>query len=125
MIPVNIGVSIWYGPVYGGVPGLVPPPMRATASAILLFVINMIGLGGGPTLFGMLSDAMTNHHLLEAGSQLTVAACQTATDTDAATCAAGAAAGIKSAIYLSTSVLALAIACFFLARTTIRKDMES
>ena len=36
----------------------VPPVMRATASAILLFIINMIGLGLGPQGAGILSDLL-------------------------------------------------------------------
>jgi MFS family permease len=125
LIIPNIGVAIWYGPVYGGVPGLVPPAMRATAAAILLFVINIIGLGGGPTLFGMLSDALANGQL--AASGLDVQACKTVVQDSPqfATCAAAAAAGLKSAVYLSTAVHALSIACFALVILTIRKDMES
>ncbi len=123
LIIPNVGVAIWYGPVYGGVPGLVPPAMRATAVAILLFVINIIGLGAGTTLFGMLSDALTNNQL--SGSGLDVQVCKTAVDAAARTCAAAAAEGLKSAIYWSTSVNGLAFVCFFLSRYTIRKDMES
>ena len=125
LIIPNIGVAIWYGPVYGGVPGLVPPAMRATTSAILLFVMNIIGLGGGPTLFGMLSDALANGQL--AASGLDVQACKTVVQDSPqfATCAAASAAGLKSAVYLSTAVHALSIACFALVILTIRKDMES
>jgi hypothetical protein len=99
--------------------------MRATAAAILLFVINIIGLGGGPTLFGMLSDALANGQL--AASGLDVQACKTVVQDSPqfATCAAAAAAGLKSAVYLSTAVHALSIACFALVILTIRKDMES
>jgi predicted MFS family arabinose efflux permease len=123
LIIPNIGVAIWYGPVYGGVPGLVPPAMRATAVAILLFVINIIGLGAGTTLFGMLSDALTNNELN--GTGLDVQACKTAVDAAAKTCGVASAAGLKSAIYWSTSVNGLAFVCFFLSRYTIRKDMET
>ena len=35
---------------------LVRPDMRAQASAINLFVVNMIGLGVGPLLVGFLND---------------------------------------------------------------------
>ena len=35
---------------------LVRPDMRALASAILLFIINLIGLGLGPFAVGLLSD---------------------------------------------------------------------
>lgn len=48
--------SLYYGPVYSSVQGLVPLRSRAMASALLLFFQNLIGLGFGPLLFGMLSD---------------------------------------------------------------------
>jgi predicted MFS family arabinose efflux permease len=49
--------SMYYGPTYGLVQGLVRPEARATATSIMLFCQNLIGLGLGPLLFGMLSDA--------------------------------------------------------------------
>ena len=48
--------SLYYGPVYSSVQGLVPLHQRAMASALLLFGQNLIGLGLGPLFFGMLSD---------------------------------------------------------------------
>jgi len=50
--------SVYYGPVYSGVQGLVPLRSRALAAAVLLFFQNLIGLGFGPLLFGIMSDAM-------------------------------------------------------------------
>jgi predicted MFS family arabinose efflux permease len=49
--------SFYYGPTYSSVQGLVPLRARAMASAVMLFCQNLIGLGLGPLLFGMLSDA--------------------------------------------------------------------
>lgn len=49
--------SMYYGPTYGLVQGLVRPEARATATSIMLFCQNLIGLGLGPLLFGMMSDA--------------------------------------------------------------------
>jgi MFS family permease len=49
--------SLYYGPTYGCVQGLVRPQTRAVASAVMLFGQNLIGLGLGPLFFGMLSDA--------------------------------------------------------------------
>jgi MFS family permease len=121
LIP-NIGVGAWWGPVYGGVQGLVPPAMRAMSAAILLFVINMIGLGGGPTTFGLVTTAMTNHYL--AGTGLEAHLCTTAVDAAKTTCAAAAAHGIKTTAYLSTAVIPLAMLCFFLSRFTIKADFE-
>jgi predicted MFS family arabinose efflux permease len=120
LIP-NVGVGAWWGPVYGGVQGLVPPAMRALSAAILLLVINMIGLGGGPTAFGMATDAMTNRYL--AGSGLDIQACKAAVDAAKATCATASAHGIKTTVYLSTLVIPFAMLCFFLSRRTIKGDV--
>ncbi len=49
--------SLYYGPTYACVQSLVKPEARAVASAVMLFAQNLIGLGLGPLLFGMLSDA--------------------------------------------------------------------
>jgi hypothetical protein len=38
-------------------PDLLPPAMRAMAAAILLFVLGLVGQGGGPVLIGTPSDA--------------------------------------------------------------------
>lgn len=127
MIIPNIGVAIWYGPVYGGVPGLVPPAMRATAAAILLFVINMIGLGGGPMLFGIASDAFANWHLAQTGTDLTVTACKSVAQDSPLfmTCATNQIEGLRNTIYWSTSVHALSFIAFACSIFFIRKDMES
>jgi predicted MFS family arabinose efflux permease len=50
--------SVWYGPVFATVQGLVPATQRATAAAVHLFIINLIGLGFGPLAFGALSDLL-------------------------------------------------------------------
>jgi MFS family permease len=48
----------YYGPAYGCVQGLVLPRQRAVAASVMMFGQNLIGLGLGPLLFGMLSDAL-------------------------------------------------------------------
>ncbi|MCA3731779.1 MAG: MFS transporter [Phenylobacterium sp.] len=93
--------SLWYGPVYAIGQSIVPPHMRATASAILLFVINLIGLGLGPTVVGIISDVMAN------GVGL------------------GSAQGVRWALMISTCFGVLAFAFFWIARKTIREEMES
>lgn len=44
------------GPAYGVIQSLVQPTTRATATAVLLFVANLIGLGLGPLSLGLFSD---------------------------------------------------------------------
>lgn len=57
MIPTML-TSFYLGPVFSMTQGLVPPAMRATAAAVLLFIINIIGLGLGPQFAGILSDLL-------------------------------------------------------------------
>lgn len=48
--------AAYYGPAYGCVQGLVRPEARAIAASLVVFGQNLIGLGLGPLLFGVLSD---------------------------------------------------------------------
>ena len=54
-VPVFAG-AIWYGPIFASAQSLVHPQTRAMAAAVLLFIINLIGLGLGPLLVGTFSD---------------------------------------------------------------------
>jgi predicted MFS family arabinose efflux permease len=59
LIPTALSLA-WLGPVIGAITGLVPPHMRATASAMFLFINNLIGLGLGTLVIGMISDSLTH-----------------------------------------------------------------
>ncbi len=48
----------WLGPVIAAIQHIVPPAMRATASASFLFINNLIGIGFGISFFGFMSDTM-------------------------------------------------------------------
>ena len=52
-------VYVWLGPVLTAVQHLVPPHMRASASATFLLINNLVGLGLGSWSVGALSDALT------------------------------------------------------------------
>ncbi len=51
-------VSSYLGPTFALIQGLAPLRMRALWAAITLLVINLIGLGLGPTLIGVISDLL-------------------------------------------------------------------
>jgi len=55
-IPFYFLGAMYVGPMHAMIQSLARVRMRATASAILLFVVNMIGLGLGPLLVGILND---------------------------------------------------------------------
>ncbi|HEX2486836.1 MAG TPA: MFS transporter [Myxococcota bacterium] len=57
-IPATVVGAMWLGPVFALTQTLVRIRMRAVASAILLFVVNLIGLGLGPQVVGALNDAL-------------------------------------------------------------------
>ena len=90
----------WYGPVYSTVQGIVPPNMRATAAALLLLIVNLIGLGLGPLAVGFLSDYL-NHGL-----------------------GMGPAEGVRWALIISACAGLLSGVMFLMARRTIARDME-
>jgi MFS family permease len=50
--------NLYTGPTFGMTQSLAPLAMRASASALLLFIINIIGLVLGPTTVGWLSDLL-------------------------------------------------------------------
>jgi MFS family permease len=54
---VNLVTTTYLGPILAISHSMVHPSMRALTSAILLFVLNIIGLGLGPLSTGLLSDA--------------------------------------------------------------------
>ena len=55
--PTALGL-MWLGPVLAALQHLAPPSMRATASAMFLFINNLIGIGFGTLFFGFVSDAL-------------------------------------------------------------------
>jgi predicted MFS family arabinose efflux permease len=57
-IPATVFGAMWLGPVFALTQTLVRIRMRAVASAILLFVVNLIGLGLGPQVVGALNDSL-------------------------------------------------------------------
>lgn len=56
-VPASLLGAMYLGPTFAMAQGLARPHMRALVSAILLFIINLVGLGFGPQVVGLLSDA--------------------------------------------------------------------
>ena len=65
VVPTALSLA-WLGPVTSAITGLVPPHMRATVSAMYLFILNLIGLGLGTLVIGAISDALTATYGTEA-----------------------------------------------------------
>ncbi|MFO1013456.1 MAG: MFS transporter [Caulobacteraceae bacterium] len=98
LLPGVVG-SLWYGPVYGLAQSVVPPHMRATTAAVLLFIINLIGLGAGPLVVGMISDGLA--------------------------ASMGEAEGVRWALISTAAFVVPSIACSLMARRYVRQDVVS
>ncbi len=57
-IPIAVG-NVYLGPVIALTHQLVKVRMRALASSVLLFFLNLIGMGAGPQAVGIISDWLT------------------------------------------------------------------
>ena len=57
MVPTALGL-VWLGPIVTAFQHLVQPNMRATASAVFLFINNLVGIGLGNLVIGALSDGL-------------------------------------------------------------------
>ncbi len=59
LIPAECLAAFFLGPSIAIGHALVPPGLRAFTSSILFFVLNLIGLGGGPLFTGLVSDYLS------------------------------------------------------------------
>jgi MFS family permease len=100
ILPSILG-TLWYGPVYGVAQGLVPPNMRATTAALLLFIISIIGLGLGPVFTGAVSDYLSAPERL------------------------GPAQGVQWALIATAAFFVPSILLSLMARKTVRADLVS
>jgi hypothetical protein len=81
LIPNAFMAAAPFGISAAAIQQMMPPPMRGQASAIYLFILNLIGLGGGPTAVALVNqyvfhreDALNYSLLLVSASALLIAA---------------------------------------------------
>ena len=96
LVPTALGLA-WLGPVISAIQHLVRPNMRATASAIFLFIINLVGIGLGTYAIGAISDGL---------------AAQLGDDS------------LRYSILAGTSFYIIAAAFFFMAARWLERDWE-
>ncbi len=58
LLPLAILFSVFLGPTYAIMQRLVPDNMRSTTMAVVMLLANLIGMGLGPQLVGILSDEL-------------------------------------------------------------------
>jgi len=87
----------WAGPVYSAVQAMVGLRMRAVSVSLLLFIINLLGLGLGPPIIGAVSDAL----LESAGDQ-----------------------SLRLSLLITAPVFLLAAALYALGAVRLRADLD-
>jgi predicted MFS family arabinose efflux permease len=110
----------FYAPTFAAIQNMVEPRMRASASAIVIFFQNLVGMGLGPLFVGMMSDFYAAS-LYENGDFHTD--CSGAAALTDAACAAAGSDGIRYAMVTCAVVLFWAALHYFLASRTLRRDM--
>ena len=108
----------YLGPMYAVTQGVVAPRMRATAVAVLLFIVNLIGYGMGPPVIGALSDWLANMQLAPLGLSSTVCA-ERAGD---AQCASGIESGLRYAMMIGVCGYLWAALHFLVSARSLRRD---
>jgi MFS family permease len=135
----------YLAPMFAVTQKLVEPRMRATAAALLLFVVNLIGYGAGPPVIGGISDHFTTRTLAAAESPVTIGQCgalesqlkatrdgtdgaisgealETALAQNAEYCAPARKAGVRWAISIGLLFLLWASLHFLLLGRTLQRD---
>ncbi len=119
---------MYLGPMYAVTMGVSTPLQRATAVAILILIVNLIGYGLGPPTVGALNDMFAANVLGDVSSgALTLAECNPLTmdSVNAASCATAQGLGLKYALGCTIFVLGWAALHFLLAGRTLVKDRVS
>ena len=88
--------GVYLGPSFSVAQTLAPIRMRAMSTAMFFLILNLIALGGGPTLTGIISNALTPQY--------------------------GQTHGLRLALTLLAITYAIAIISFFVAGRTLPKD---
>jgi MFS family permease len=97
----NLVGTFWYAPFYSTAQSVVQPHHRATAAALLLLILNLIGLGLGPPFVGALSEFLATHQHL------------------------GKAEGLRWSMIVTAFFCLISVALLLFARRTVRQDVVS
>jgi predicted MFS family arabinose efflux permease len=122
-----IGLFCGQAPVYAFTHNLVSPRMRASATALVIVALTIIGAGLGPFLTGAVMDLVNTHlfHSQFGGDFL--AACpggKAATPEFVDACRATLANGARYSLMVMVSLLVLPGALFLLASRHVERDLD-
>ena len=132
LVCICAGAGIKYGYLasqYTIGQGVVGARTRATATAILLFIVNLLGYGAGPPFIGFVSDILFNQQAASAGfADLARASCKGALlqglpEATQAFCRAAEAKALQNSLVITSVLYALPAIFFMLCIKTLQKDL--
>lgn len=131
-IGLCIGGAIKYGYLaaqYTIGQGVVTAQVRAVSTAVLLFVVNLLGYGLGPLFIGAVSDVIFGMQVADLGAaELTRQACEGAARAALAAaqqdvCAVAHPQSLQRAMLVTSVLYAVAGACFLITCRWLKRDM--
>jgi len=116
---------LYMGPTFGLTANMADSRMRATASSIVLLLMNLVGVGLGPVATGLLSDALAAH-AFTLGEYATLCpggrAAADAGPAFADACRSASFNGLRYGMILMSFAYLWAAAHYFLAARTVARD---
>ncbi|GAB5488470.1 MAG: MFS transporter [Parasphingorhabdus sp.] len=112
-------------PLYAVPSGVVDSRMRATAVAVTLFIVNLLGYGLGPPLIGALSTILNATFLSGIDPALSLEACKASNLAAAAqtACDSANADGLQWSMIIFKCLYIWSVFHFYMASRTIQQDM--
>jgi predicted MFS family arabinose efflux permease len=132
LIGICLGAGIKYGYLaaqYTIGQGVVGARTRATATAILLFIVNLLGYGAGPPFIGFVSDILFNSQAAAEGfGELARASCKGAAlaqlpEAAQAFCRGAEAKALQTSLVITSVLYALPAIFFLMCIKTLQKDL--
>ncbi|MBB36928.1 MAG: MFS transporter [Hirschia sp.] len=119
LLAASFGQHFYMPAMYTLAQDVAPPTMRATAAALLIALISLVGYGLGPPVIGLLSDIFAQIAMVTHGT--TVSECAAASS---AACSEASADGLRLSLSLGSICFIVAGLLFWLSGRTIEKDMH-
>jgi MFS family permease len=126
LILSNMSISLKNGPNFAAAQNMAPEGMRATASAILMLGIHVIGGATGPLLLGLASDHLAaGHFAAHLGNYAgTCSGGPANQESVRLACAQASAAGLRQALFIPCVSLFLSGLFFFLSARLVDRPSE-
>lgn len=119
---------LYMGPTFGLTANMVDARMRATASSIVLLLMNLVGVGLGPVAAGLLSDVLAGYAFAPGEYAVICPGGRAAPGAAAAladACRSASFSGLKNGMMLMSIAYLWAAAHYFLAARTVTRDVAA